>query len=146
MVGLDTSTVLALVLQEPGWRRVLATVQNPRVQPVLLGPVLTEVIIGARRKGNSTPPTAVLMVLQAWGCQVVPANEADLVRAAELLVLSDLYPGAPLRAGGASRSLSTADAQILAMADLRGIAVATRDTHWAGFVAAAGLSINVVPL
>jgi PIN domain nuclease of toxin-antitoxin system len=130
--ALDSSTVLTWVLQEPRWQSVEAMLHSPAAEPLLPGPVLTEVIKRARAKGNVSPPAQIAATLKGQGMVVVHPQDADLIRCAELLELSAANPGPPGTAASTS-TLSLADGLILAIVERLGVPVVTRDRYWDGF-------------
>ena len=94
--ALDSSAVLAWILQERGrWKLVDAVLNEADADPVLPGPVLTEVIVTARRRGNTSSAQHISDTLTAIGMRVEPAHDADLLRAAEARVngrKNDAFP------------------------------------------------------
>lgn len=142
-VALDSSALVSWVLQQRGGQAVDKVLTNPNVEPLLLGPVLTEVITVSRRLGNRTPPDAVWAALQLHGAKVVQPDDDDLMRAAELLRLSEENPGPPRGKEGRRSSLSLADAMILAIAERRNLPVMTRDRHWEWFVDKGFVTVRV---
>ena len=132
-VALDSSAVLTWVLQERGWQGVDRVVRREDSRCLLPGPVLTEVVRTARRRGNTSTPEQLRDTLVVHGCVVVPPEQEDLLRAAVLLEVSDAHPGPPHRVTGLAASLSLADATILAVVERRGVTVLTRDRHWDWF-------------
>jgi len=131
--ALDSSTVLTWVLQEPRWRSVEKMLHSPGAEPLLPGPVLTEVIKAARAKGNVSSPEQIAATLKGQGMVVVHPQDADLIRCAELLELSVANPGPPDAATGPRSTLSLADGLILAIVERLGVPVVTRDRYWNGF-------------
>ena len=131
--ALDSSTVLTWVLQEPRWQSVEKMLHDPGAEPLLPGPVLTEVIKRARAKGNVSPPKQIAATLKGQGMVVVHPQDDDLIRCAELLEVSSANPG---QLGGRTRprsTLSLADGLILAIVERLGVPVVTRDRYWSDF-------------
>lgn len=120
----DSSAIVTMLLQEPGWTAIRNVLGNPAVEAVLAGPTLTEVVTVARRKGNQSDGHQIWEALSALGARVESATEPDLLRAAELIELSASHPGPD------DATLSLGDALILAVADRLGCPVITRDTYW----------------
>jgi PIN domain nuclease of toxin-antitoxin system len=123
-VAFDTSVILTWLLQEPSWQRAHNLLRNPRVTPVLPGPTLTEVVMIARSKGNVSTGAQMLLALQGFGARVEHPVNDDLLRAAELLKVSQTHPGT----NGATLSLG--DASILAVVERLGIRVISKDQYW----------------
>ena len=132
-IALDSSAVLTWVLQERGWQGVDRIVRREDSRCLLPGPVLTEVVHTARRKGNTSSPEQLRDTLLVHGCLVVPPEPEDLLRAAALLEVSDAHPGPAHPISGRPTSLSLADATILAVVERRAVKVLTRDQHWSWF-------------
>ncbi len=133
--ALDSSTVLTWVLQEQRWHSVEKMLRSPEAEPLLPGPVLTEVIKQARAKGNISSPGQIAATLKGQGMVVVHPQDDDLIRCAELLELSVANPG-PSGAGTRSTStLSLADGLILAIVERLAVPVVTRDSYWNDFAA-----------
>lgn len=131
--ALDSSTVLTWVLQEQRWHSVEKMLHAPGAEPLLPGPVLTEVIKRSRARGNASSPTQILAALKGQGMVVVHPEDGDLVRCAELLELSVANPGPPDAATGSRSTLSLADGLILSIVERLGVPVVTRDRYWKDF-------------
>jgi PIN domain nuclease of toxin-antitoxin system len=145
--ALDSSAVLAWVLQEVGrWAVVNALVTAPDADPILPGPVLTEVIKAARARGNVSSAHQVASTLSAYGMRVELNTEQDLVRAAELLELSAANPSVPHPVTGKQATLSLGDGLILAAVERLAVPVVTNDRYWRQFVDAGHTSANVQAL
>ena len=142
--ALDSSTVLTWVLQEPRWQSVETMLHTPGAEPLLPGPVLTEVIKRARAKGNVSPPAQIAATLKGQGMAVVHPQDVDLVRCAELLELSVVNPGPTVAATGFTSSLSLADGLILAIVERLGVPVVTRDRYWNDFAEQGHTAAHVV--
>ncbi|WP_203335263.1 PIN domain-containing protein [Nocardioides limicola] len=127
---LDSSVVVNLILQKPGWRAVHSVLQKPSVSGILPGPVLTEMINVSRREGNRSTGSQLHELLGAMGLRVEHPTEDDLVRAAELLEISRDNPGPPSPITQEEGTLSLADSLILAIAERLGCMVLTRDRYW----------------
>lgn len=131
--ALDSSTVLTWVLQEPRWQSVEKMLHDPGAEPLLPGPVLTEVIKRARAKGNVSSPEQIAATLKGQGMVVVHPQDGDLIRCAELLELSSANPGHLGVGTGPRSTLSLADGLILAIVERLGVPVVTRDRYWNDF-------------
>ena len=131
--ALDSSTVLTWVLQEQRWHSVAQMLHGPGAEPLLPGPVLTEVIKTARAKGNASSPAQIAAALKGQGMVVVHPQDGDLIRCAELLELSAANPGKPDSAAESRATLSLADGLILAIVERLGVPVVTRDRYWQDF-------------
>ena len=124
---LDSSVVLTVILQERGWKPILAVLQHADVDVVLPGPCLTETIDVARRRGNQSSGKQLHATLTSLG-RIEHPTDADLVRAAELLEVSERNPGPPK--GSYPSTLSLGDALILAITERLEFMVLTRDDYW----------------
>jgi PIN domain nuclease of toxin-antitoxin system len=131
--ALDSSTVLTWVLQEPRWQSVEKMLRSPGAEPLLPGPVLTEVIKAARAKGNVSSPAQIAATLKGQGMAVVHPQDDDLIRCAELLEQSVANPGQLGATTGSTSTLSLADGLILAIVERLGVPVVTRDRYWNDF-------------
>lgn len=140
--ALDSSTVLTWVLQEPRWQSVDKMLNSPGAEPLLPGPVLTEVIKRARAKGNVSSPAQIAATLKGQGMVVVHPQDDDLIRCAELLERSVANPGAP--GAATTATLSLADGLILAIVERLGVPVVTRDGYWDDFAEQGHTSARVV--
>ena len=116
-LALDSSAVVAWVIQEAArWRIVDDVIRHPQAEVILPGPVITETINVARRRGNTSSPQLLLETFKAVGMRSEAPTETDLVRAAELLALSE--------------SLSLGDALILSVTERLDIPIVTLDRYW----------------
>jgi len=131
--ALDSSTVLTWVLQEPRWQSVEKMLHSPGAEPLLPGPVLTEVIKRARAKGNVSSPAQIGATLKGQGMLVVHHKDDDLIRCAELLESSVANPSPSGSTTGSTSTLSLADGLILAIVERLGVPVVTRDLYWNDF-------------
>ena len=131
--ALDSSTVLTWVLQEPRWQSVEKMLHSPGAEPLLPGPVLTEVIKRARAKGNVSSPAQIGATLKGQGMWVVHPKDDDLIRCAELLESSVANPSPSGSTTGSTSTLSLADGLILAIVERLGVPVVTRDLYWNDF-------------
>jgi PIN domain nuclease of toxin-antitoxin system len=131
--ALDSSTVLTWVLQEPRWQSVEKMLHSPGAEPLLPGPVLTEVIKRARAKGNVSSPAQIGATLKGQGMLVVHPKDDDLIRCAELLESSVANPSPSGSTTGSTSTLSLADGLILAIVERLGVPVVTRDLYWNDF-------------
>jgi len=127
---LDSSAVLTFLLQERGWRAIQNVLLRTDVEGILPGPVLTETIRTARRKGNTSTPEQIYQALSALGLRVEHPQDRDLLRAAELLELSEANPGTAESVTGTRPTLSLGDALILAVTERLDVPVLTRDKYW----------------
>lgn len=143
-LSLDSSVVCTLILQERGWDAILRTIQRPQVNAYLPGPALTETTSVVRRKGNQSSPEQLHKALLALGLTVLHPTDEDLVRAAELIEISEDNPGPPSQYSGRETTLSLGDAMILAITELRGYKVLTRDTYWKWMVEEGLISVGVI--
>lgn len=140
---LDSSVVCTLLLQERGWQAIMNTLGRPEVEALLPGPALTESIVVARRKGNQSPAAQISQALAAMGLRVEHPTDADLVRAAELIEISDDNPGPPPPRSDRDSTLSLGDALILAITERLGCMVLTRDHYWKWMVEQGHLQVRV---
>lgn len=120
----DSSVILTWVLQEQTWQRVHALLSNPNLEPVLPGPVLTEVVHRARARGNTSSATQLWATLHIFGAIVEPPTQEDLLRAAGLQEASDGSPGPR------GETLSLGDALVLAVVERLKVPVVTKDRYW----------------
>ncbi|MDN5796365.1 MAG: type II toxin-antitoxin system VapC family toxin [Intrasporangium sp.] len=116
---------------------------RPEVDGILPGPALTEAISVARHKGNRSTPTHIAQALATMGLQVEHPTDDDLVRAAELIEISDDNPGPPPPHSGRHATLSLGDALILAVTERLGCMVLTRDGYWKWMVDEGHLRVQV---
>lgn len=139
----DSSTIVIYLTQErPFWKAIDRTLNHPDIEPILAGPALTEIIATTRRKGNTSSGQRIWEALSAVGLDVEPPTADDLIRAAELIELSEANPGPP-SSRGPSATLSLGDALILAVAERLDCAVVTNDTYWAWMVEEGLLGVQV---
>lgn len=131
VVALDSSAVVTWLLQEQKWK-VVQAVLSAASEAVLLGPALTEVIVVARKKGNTSSPAQLYLALQAVGMKVLLPDDDDFVRAAQLQEVSAHHPGAE-SSGGRRATLSLGDSIIIAMAERRRQPLLTGDRYWKTF-------------
>jgi PIN domain nuclease of toxin-antitoxin system len=78
----------------------------------------------ARSKGNVSTGPQLLLALQGFGTRVEHPVDADLLRAAELLEVSQTHPGT------SGATLSLGDASILAVVERLDISVISKDRYW----------------
>ena len=116
---------------------------RPQVEGILPGPALTEAIWVARRKGNQSSTTQIAQALFAIGLRVVHPIDDDLVRAAELIEISDNNPGPPPPHSDRDATLSLGDALILAVTERLGCMVLTRDGYWKWMLDGGHLTVQV---
>jgi hypothetical protein len=135
--------VCTLLLQERGWQAILNTLERPDVDGILPGPALTEAIWVARRKQNQSAPTQIAQALAAMGLRVEHPTDGDLVRAAELIEISDNNPGPPPPHSNRDATLSLGNALILAVTERLGCMVLTRDGCWKWMVNEGHLKVQV---
>lgn len=121
---LDTSALTTWVLQRPGWKAIDIALHSASADPVLPGPVLTELVEVVRREGNQSTGPQILRTLEAFGARVEHPTDDDLLRAAELLEVSKQHPGPN------GETLSLGDSLVLAVTERLSINVVTRDTYW----------------
>lgn len=143
-LALDSSVLLAWLLQERGWQAVDRLLASNTLELLMPGPALTEAIYRARSRGNASSPELIAEALEAQGLAVEPAGRDDLVTAAKLHEVSKLHP---LSEPGAARvsTLSLADCLILAVSQRIGCRVVTRDRYWAWLADQGHLDVEVVP-
>ena len=141
---LDSSVVCTMVLQEHGWRAIHRTIQLPQVKACLPGPALTESIAVVRRKGNESSPQQLYDALIALGLRVEHPTDEDLVRAAELVEISEDNPGPPPAYSDRETTLSLGDSMILAITERLGYKVLTRDAYWKWMVDESLIEIDVL--
>jgi len=96
---------------------------SPGAEPLLPGPVLTEVIKRARAKGNVSSPAQIGATLKGQGMLVVHPKDDDLIRCAELLESSVANPSPSGSTTGSTSTLSLADGLILAIVERLGVPV-----------------------
>lgn len=123
-VCFDTSVLATWVLQEPQWQVVDKLLARADVEPVMPGPVLTELVELVRRKGNASSGHEVRDTLLSFGARIEHPLDDDLLRAAALLEAAKTHPGP----GG--ETLSLGDALVLAVTERLGVGVVTRDAYW----------------
>ena len=140
---LDSSVVCTVLLQERGWQAILNALTRPDVEGILPGPVLTEAIAVARRKGNQSGGDQLAEALAAMGLRVEHPTDEDLVRAADLIEISDNNPGPPPQHSDREATLSLGDALILAVTERLGCMVLTRDSYWKWMVDEGHLQVRV---
>jgi PIN domain nuclease of toxin-antitoxin system len=138
-VALDSSVLVAWIRQEHGWQAVDELLRRSDVHVIAPGPVLTEVIVRARRQGNASSGQEFRDVLGALDVEIAPAVDVDLVRAAELLEASR-------GKRSADAALSLGDALILAICERLGVPVLTRDRVWSQLEASGTTTARVVQL
>lgn len=97
-----------------------------------------------RRKGNSSSPSQTFAALSALGLRVEHPEDEDLLRAAELLEVSDANPGVPDVRTRVVSTLSLGDALILAVTERLGCPVLTRDGYGRWMVDQGLLGVQVV--
>ena len=141
---LDSSVICTLILQEQGWQAIHRTLQRPNVNACLPGPALTESIAVVRRRGNHSSPAQLYDALIALGLHVEHPIDSDLVRAAELIEISEDIPGPPPAYSDREATLSLGDSMILAITERLGYKVLTRDTYWKWMVEQDLLHVDVV--
>jgi PIN domain nuclease of toxin-antitoxin system len=129
-LAFDTSTLVTFLIQERGWQAIHRVINRNDVEALMPGPVLTETVQIARRKGNTSSGAQIHQALTALGLTSVHPIDADLLRAAELLELSAVNPGPPHHRTGQRGTLSLGDALILATTERLGVPIITRDGHW----------------
>jgi len=145
-VALDSSAVMAWILQESGrWKLIDAALNDAAADPVLPGPALTEVILAARRRGNASSPQQIADTLFAIGVRIEHPRDDDLVRAAELIELSTTHPGTN-RLTGEALTLSLGDAIILAVTERLGLQILTKDRYWTEFAAGGHTAVTVLQI
>ena len=119
-VVLDASAVLAWIRNEKGADAV------GRLLPVaaMPAPNLTEVLHRARTRGHRMSPEELHDHVVAMGLEVESFEQADAVRAAELLLYSVEHPGPHLE------RLSLGDASCIAVAERLRLPIAGDDSYW----------------
>lgn len=139
----DSSTIVIYLTQErPFWKAIERTLEHPDIEPVLAGPALTEVIATTRRKGNISTGSHIWAALAGQGVVIEHPTAGDLMRAADLIELSDHNPG-PVNSKGVEATLSLGDAVILAIAERLDCPVITNDTYWEWMVNQGLLDVNI---
>jgi PIN domain nuclease of toxin-antitoxin system len=134
-LALDSSAVLRWVLQEHRWQVIQRLIDRPDIDLILPGPVLTEVINLAQRKGNVSSAAQLRSTLDIAGMIIEPAAADDLQRAGELLVMSRANPAV---SGDKIMTLSLGDSLILAVTERLECQIVAIDRHWT-FLADKGL-------
>jgi PIN domain nuclease of toxin-antitoxin system len=127
LLALDSSAVLRWVLQEQRWQVIQRLVESDRVNLILPGSVLTEVVHQARSRGNVSTSRHLQLALNAAGMKIEPANASDLRMAGELLVTSHANVE---KRDGRECSLSLGDGLALAVANRLACPIVTSDRHW----------------
>lgn len=140
---LDSSVVCTVLLQELGWQAIMNALARPEVEGILPGPALTEAIWVVRRKGNQSAPAQIAEALAALGLRVEHPTGDDLVRAAELIEISDNNPGPPPPHSDRDSTLSLGDALILGVTERLGCMVLTRDGYWKWLVDEGHLKVQM---
>jgi PIN domain nuclease of toxin-antitoxin system len=144
--ALDSSAVLAWILQERGrWKLVDAVLNAADADPVLPGPVLTEVIVTARRRGNTSSAEHIANTLTAMGMRIEPAHDTDLLRAAALIELSQDHSG-DHQLTAQTATLSLGDALILAVTERLGVQILTKDRYWTQFASGGHTSVGIIQI
>jgi PIN domain nuclease of toxin-antitoxin system len=144
--ALDSSAVLAWILQESGrWKLVDAVLNEADADPVLPGPVLTEVIVTAHRRGNTSSAQHIADTLTAMGMRVEPAQDTDLLRAAALIEMSEDHSGEH-RLTAQRATLSLGDALILAVTERLGVKILTKDRYWTQFAASGHTPVGIIQI
>jgi len=129
-IAFDSSTVVIWVLQERRWQVVDALLNTVDSDFVLPGPALTEIVWLARKKGNVSTGETIAATLRAHGMRVEHSVAVDLLRAAELLEISNKNPGPTNPRTNFLATLSLGDATILAITERLDCPIATRDLYW----------------
>jgi len=144
--ALDSSAVLAWILQERGrWKLVDAVLNAADADPVLPGPVLTEVIVTARRRGNTSSAEHIANTLTAMGMRIEPAHDTDLLRAAALIELTQDHSG-DHQLTTQRATLSLGDALILAVTERLGVQILTKDRYWTQFASGGHTSVGIIQI
>lgn len=143
VLALDSSIVVNLLLQKPGWQAVHNVLQRPNVSGVLPGPALSESISVSRRLGNQSSGSQIYEALTALGVRVEHPTDHDLLRAAELLEISRDNPGPPHPITDEEGTLSLGDALILATTERLDCIILTRDAYWKWMVDQGLLAVRV---
>ena len=143
-LAMDSSVIVAFLLQETTWKSVHRVLEMPHVSTVLPGPALAESINVARRKGNQSSGEQIYAALTALGVRVEHPTDDDLVRAAELLEISRDNPGPPHPLTDQQGTLSLGDALILATVERLECKVLTRDDYWSWMVEQSLLDVQVI--
>ena len=142
-LALDSSIVVNLLLQKPGWQAVHHVLQRPNVSGILPGPALTESVSVSRRLGNQSSGEQIYKALTALGVRVEHPSDTDLLRAAELLEISRDNPGPPHPITEEEGTLSLGDALILATTERLECMILTRDGYWKWMVDQGLLDVQV---
>ncbi|GAB2699622.1 PIN domain-containing protein [Thalassiella azotivora] len=140
---LDSSVVCTLLLQERGWQAIHQALLRPEVDGLLPGPVLTESVVVAQRKGNRSSARQIGDALTALSLRVEHPTDGDLLRAAELIAISRDNPGPPASHSQQESTLSLGDALILAITERLDCMVLTRDRYWKWMVDEGHLDVQV---
>lgn len=142
-IALDSSTVVTWVLQERRWQVVDALLNTADSDFVLPGPALTEIVWIARKKGNVSTGDTIAATLRAHGMMVEHCVAADLLRAAELLEISNKNPGPTNPRTNLLAALSLGDATILAITERLNCPIVTRDLYWSWLAAQQLIKVRV---
>ena len=142
-LGLDSSTLLTWILQEPQWQVVETILSTPDTDVVLPSVGLVEVVETARRKGNVSTGEMIAQLIASRGVRVVAPERDMLLRAAELLELSKQNPG-PVNRHGVAATLSLGDSMIIATAEGLRCQVVSRDSYWDQLAADGHITVKVV--
>lgn len=149
-LSFDSSALIRLILKQQGWKGIQTTlrkIQNDEdYAGIMAGPVLTEVIARSRAKGNSSSGQQIASALLSHGLTIEPATEVDLIRAADLLEISEAHPGPPKNPHDGGSTLSLADATILAISERHKARILTADKHWEWLVKAGLIKHDIVTL
>lgn len=119
-VVLDASALLAWVRNERG-AETIGQLMSVAVVPA---PNLTEVLHRARRRGHRMSPEELHDHVVAMGLEVESFEQADAVRAAELLLYSLEHPGPN------DERLSLGDASCIAVAERLRLPISGDDSYW----------------
>jgi PIN domain nuclease of toxin-antitoxin system len=119
-IVLDASALLAWVRNERG----AETVGRLMSVAVMPAPNLTEVLHRSRARGHRMSPEELHDHVAAMGLEVESFEQADTVRAAELLLYSAEHPGPN------DERLSLGDASCIAVAERLRLPLSGDDSYW----------------
>lgn len=125
-IVLDSSVLVAWVLQHAGRWQAVQRLLNLPDEKVLPAPGLAEVIYISRERGNASAPAHLRAVLEGV-TRIEPVTGEDALMAAQL---HEISVSAGHAVGDRARTLSLAGSFVLAVAVRLKARVVTMDGHW----------------